>query len=497
MKLRHAVLTCLTTGVLLSAGLSAPGAAAQDDTGPRTPDEALSASLSTPTTINVSGAGVYALAPDGTFWTASGGTSNIWVRHFDDAGNELGDGFNKAGAYGLVKSMGYAGGRVFVITGDTLRSWVAVDGTDERSADSDTKYRLGGNQMILRVDSLGGGRVALGQTGKIGLLDLTNNAPEHPFYGQTWYGGGINSGFPANAMESCVLPATGPPAAGEPPNNCGKQFGHTDVFNYPIDTAVAASLDGSVAVLSSGANTSPAAPRVTIVDTLHGLVAGSFGTFGSGNGQFDNPFSIVLNPADLHYFVSDQNNRRILEFERDGSFLAGYGIGVAGGTGFEACGPGGATCRAATAGPYYGQLDIRNGKLYAQRGNTGVLEVFQVTAGGGGGTQPQPPAPGPDQVRLKADKVKVTKGKKTKLTAVVAPSAVCASRTVLFQVKVGRGWNNLGGAKPLKPDCTASRKSEKVESKTQYRVVSINTANTATMATSPTVTLKPKPKKKK
>ncbi|WP_028652179.1 hypothetical protein [Nocardioides halotolerans] len=490
--LRRAVVTCLLITGLLTAGPGGPGTAVGSAAGTGDPPSAQVAprSLSAPTTLNLSGADTYALAPDGTFWTASGGTSNIWVRHFDDAGHELGDGFSLPGNWGLVKSMGYHGGRVFVMTGDTLRSWVAADGTEERHADLDTRFRLGGNQMILRVDAGGGGRVALGQTNKIGLLDLTNNTTEHPFYGQAWYGGGINTGFPANALEACILPATGPPGTGEPPENCGKQFGAHEVFSYAIDTAMAASLDGSVAVLSSGAGFND--PRVTILDRAHTLVAGSFGGFGSGNGQFSNPFSIVLNPADLHYFVSDQNNRRILEFDRNGAFLAGYGVGVGGGTAFESCGPGGPTCRAATAGPFYGQLDIRNGTLYAERGSTGVLDVFHVSSGGGG----TPPPQAADQVRLKADKVKVLKGKKTKLTATVAPSTVCASRSVLFQVKDGRGWDNLGKAKPLRPDCTASRKSQKVTSKSQYRVVSINTANSATMATSPTVTLKPKPKKK-
>lgn len=370
---------------------------------------------------------------------------------------------------------------------------MATDGSEGRTADSDTRFRLAGNQMILRVTSNGIGVVALGQTNKVGLLDLTNNAPEHPFYGQSWWGGGSNTGFPANALEGCVL--AGPVVSGDPPNDCGKQFGHHDVFSYAIDTTIAASLDGSVAVLSSGNGYND--PRVSILAPQNTTIAGTFGSFGSGNGQFNNPFSIVRNPADSHYFVSDQNNRRILEFDAGGAFLAGYGIGVGGGTGFEACGPGGATCRAATGGPLYGRLDILNGNLYAQRGSSGTLEVFQVIPGGGGGTvQPQPQTPGPDKVRLKADKVKVPKGRKTRLTAIVAPTTVCATRTVLFQIKVGGGWNNLGKATALKPDCTASRKSEKVTGKAQYRVVSINTTNTATMATSPTVTLKPKPKKK-
>lgn len=496
-SLLTALTAALATALLVPAGSTA-GAA------PTAPPPGARGTLSQPTTVSLpisTSSGAYTLAADGTFWTASGGGSNVWVRHHDDAGNELGDaGWSKSGGYGLIKSMAYHGGRVFVMAGDSLHSWEATTGDTARQSDSDTRFRLGGNQMILRVDATGAGRIALGQTNKVVVLDLENNAPTHPFYGQNWFGGGINSGFPANAMEGCSLPATGPPTTGEPPITCGRQFGHRDVFDYAIDTAIGAG--GGVAVLSTGAGGS--APRVTIVDETRPLVVSTFGRAGSGNGEFSNPFSIVRSPdpQSLRYFISDQNNRRILEFERDGSFVAGYGIGVAtGGSAFEECGPGGATCRAASGGPYYGRLDISSDgrKLYAQRGNSGVLEVFQIGAPGqqpptppGGGNQPPPPAPVPEQVRLKAARVKVVEGRRTKLTATVAPASRCASRRVLFQVKDGAGWDNLGTAVQVKANCTASKKSDKVQRRTQYRVVAIDPANQATTATSPTVTLKPR-----
>jgi hypothetical protein len=517
--MRNLAVAAVAAASLVVGGLGSPGSALAEPSeaatdpadGPASRDLSLPATISLP--VSTVG-GAYTLAPDGTFWTATGGDNGFSVQHYDDAGNDLGDaGWTKSGGYGLVKGIGYWGGRVYLTVGDNLRSWEAHTGATDRLSDTDTVDRLGHNQMILRVTGGGEGMVALGQTNKVGLMDLTNTAPEHPFYSQSWWGGGITTGYPASGMEFCLLPATGPPASGQPGNTCGKRTGHPDVFNYPIDM-VATGTGESVAVLSSGASTSTAQPRVSILNVWDKVVLSTFGSFGSGDGEFDNPFSIVRNPVDGHYFVSDQNNRRILEFDSGGGdFVAGYGIGVAGGAGFERCGPGGATCRAASSGPYYGRLDLLGGKLYAQRGSSGTLEVFQLVPGGAGGggtggsgtgggtgggtvsTQPQPAAPGPDQVRLKADKVKVTKGKKTRLTATVSPSAVCSARTVLFQVKVGGGWDNLGGAIPLRPDCTATRKSERVRDKTQYRVVSINTANTATMATSPTVTVKPRAKK--
>ena len=65
----------------------------------------------------------------------------------------------------------------------------------------------------------------------------------------------------------------------------------------------------------------------------------------------------------------------------------------------------------------------------------------------------------------------------------------CANRKVLFQVKAGRGWDNIGGAVKTGKGCKASKRV-KVKSKSVYRVVLIDSTNQATLAYSPRVTVK-------
>jgi hypothetical protein len=85
------------------------------------------------------------------------------------------------------------------------------------------------------------------------------------------------------------------------------------------------------------------------------------GSDGEGAGQFatSDVNSIDIDPAAPHHlFVTDSANRRVLEFEPDGSFVQGWGFDVStgGGAAFETCTA--ADCRAgqATGGPNDGQF---------------------------------------------------------------------------------------------------------------------------------------------
>ena len=92
-------------------------------------------------------------------------------------------------------------------------------------------------------------------------------------------------------------------------------------------------------------------------------------------------------------------------------------------------------------------------------------------------------------MRLSAHPLRVHKGKKTTLTATVNFGKACANRKVLFQVKAGRGWDNLGKAVKTGKGCKASKRV-KVTSKSVYRAVLIDSTNQATLAYSPKVTVK-------
>lgn len=424
----------------------------------------------------------YTMAPDGTFWVANGGASGLDVSHYDDQGNDLGDGFTQAGAI-YVQSVGIWLDRIYITAGAQIRSWL-TDGTGEVDSDPDTNQRLGGNQAIMRVSPDGGARIALGQSNKIVTMNFTSLFVDHPFYGQVWSGAGINStAANINVFQSCVL-VPGGPYSGTPDTNCGTYPGRIGPeggrLNYPIDIAASGN---TLAVLENGGVLDIS--RVTLINASGPNLSGGFGEFGSDSGDLKYPFSIVTQPSTGHYFISDPGNKRISEYTGGGIFVKSFGYGVdTGGPAFETCGVGLGTCQPGNGAALHERLDFgADGRLYAQYAGS-TIQVIEV-----GSTTPPPPAK--NQVRLKAKATKVAKGTRTKLTATVTPSATCTTRKVRFQQKNTSGWTNLGKARAVAAGCKTSVKSPKIKKKVKFRVVSI--LGGAALATSPVVTVKPKP----
>ncbi len=100
--------------------------------------------------LPVGSPGGYAPGFDGTFWTAYGSGNTGYVEHYDDEGNNLGDGFTFPFNSIYPLDVGYFGGRVFITLGSSSGSkmvGVAVGGShDIISADSETNSRMGGRQ---------------------------------------------------------------------------------------------------------------------------------------------------------------------------------------------------------------------------------------------------------------------------------------------------------------------------------------------------------------
>jgi len=468
---------------------------------------------------------LHAQASDGTFWTTPGGTSNTAsFSHFDDEGNNLGDGFSVArnnyfplgiGTYGgwvyvTVSSSGYAQ-RILayqVNSSDPLHDIV--------SSDAETGERTGLNQAMLRVFPSGDGALALGQENKVGTFNAASLVKDHPFYPQAFHGAGINQNFtkePPFGLESCVIGTEGPPVGGEP-TPCGTNFGRNeaqgghDTVEYPND--IAFGLGGLYISEREGDRISHyntvANPGATL-DLRFGIGPGS------GAGQLDTPTSIVRQPSTGNLYVSEEGNRRISVFNAGGSFIGAFGYGVLNGADeMQVCGIEIGPCQAgvsylADSRSYFTRLDFApNGDFYAYMPLRGQIQVFGTgdvpgggssggSGGGGGGTGAAPSGPAPvkkeepDKVRIKASPLQVVKGKKTKLTAIVNPPGTCQQRLVLFQEKEARSWNNLG--KSLKPGkgCTAS-KFVKVTAKSVFRAVLIRPSNHATLGYSPNLTVK-------
>jgi hypothetical protein len=456
---------------------------------------------------------LYGLAPDGTIWaTPSGESSTATFFHFDDESNDLGDGFSVARSNYFPLGIGYYGNRVYVTVsgssfGQRLISYQAQSedpAHDFLAADEETSRRIGSNQAMLRVFSDGSGVLALGQENKVGTFSAADLTVKHPFYPQAFHGAGINKNFTAEpplALESCNLELNGVPVFGEP-EKCGQEHGRSGTqgpegVNYPNDVApglgglyISERFGNEITHYNTVAN-----PGATL-DLRFGVGPGS------GAGQLNTPQSIVRQPSTGFLYVSEEGNRRISVFDADGNFIAAFGYGVLNGADeMQVCGIEIGPCQAgvsylADARSYFTRLDFApNGDLYAYMPLMSQIQVFGIGGGvapgapNGAAPIPVPVKPEKDKVRIKATPLKVVKGKKTKLTAIVNPPGTCRQRLVLFQEKEKRSWDNLG--KALRPGkaCTAS-KLVKVTAKSVFRAVLIGGANNATLGYSPNLTVK-------
>lgn len=457
---------------------------------------------------------LYGQAPDGTFWTTPSGTSNTAsFSHFDDEGNNLGDGFAVARNNYFPLGIGAYGGRVYVTASSSsysqrIISYLINTGDSTHAivtSDEETGRRMGGNQAMLRIFPDGGGALALGQENKVGTFNAADLTKDHPFYPQAFHGAGINQDFtktPPFNLESCVV-GLGGPVVGEP-TPCGTNFGRTGTqgpngVNYPNDIAPGL---GGLYISEKDSD------RISHYNTVANPGATLDLRFGQGPGsaagQLDTPQSIVRQASTGWLYVSEEGNRRISVFDAGGNYIASFGYGVLDGSNtIQVCGVEIGQCKAGVSylsnpRSYFTRLDFSpSGELYAYMPLVGQIQVFGLSGGVGAGNTsgaapislPAPPPVEKDKVRIKAKPLKVAKGKKTKLTAIVNPPATCQQRLVLFQEKEPRSWNNLGKALKTGKGCTASKRV-KVTAKTVYRAVLIRASNHATLGYSPNLTVK-------
>ena len=468
-----------------------------------------SAALSVTPTRTFGMTSLFDVTTDGTLWGVSGSS----IVHVDDEGNDLGDGFSYNYPNFTPLGVGYYGNRVYmtgsITFGHRLISYQAESsdpGHDLLESDTETDERIGGNQAALRMFDDGDMAIASGQENKVGTLDGKDLTTAHPYYPQGFHGAGINKDFTAEPpfnLESCVVGLNATPVFGEP-DECGTENGRAgsqavNGVNYPND--VAAGLGGLYISEYFG-------DRITHYNTVANPGATMDLRFGEGPGsaagQLDAPQSIVRQPSTGWLYVSEEGNRRISVFDAGGHYIASFGYGVRDGSDtMQVCGIEIGPCRAGVAyqldnRSYFTRLDFGPGEeLYAYMPLRGQIQVFGLSGGVGPEAPsgaapisiPEKPKEEKDKVRIKAKPLKVPKGKKTKLTAIVNPPATCRQRLVLFQEKEWRSWNNLG--KAIKPGkgCTASKRV-KVTAKTVYRAVLIRASNHATLAYSPKLTVK-------
>ena len=106
-----------------------------------------------------------------------------------------------------------------------------------------------------------------------------------------------------------------------------------------------------------------------------GQVLAVWGTKGSGDGQFDDPASVAVDPMANKVYVADPRNKRIQVFDSDGKFLTKWIVPEWGGQyGFEDL-----------------AIDSKNGRLYASSANINAVLIFDLNGNRIRSLTPKPP----------------------------------------------------------------------------------------------------------
>ncbi len=124
-----------------------------------------------------------------------------------------------------------------------------------------------------------------------------------------------------------------------------------------------------------------------------GQVLASWGSEGSGDGQFRAPNSVGFDSATNRVYVADSINGRIQVFDPDGKFLAKWSVPELGRPlGFEDL-----------------AIDLQRGRLYASSANMSTILVFDLQGNKVGTLAPTPPdkLEGPSGLALAKDKLLV------------------------------------------------------------------------------------------
>jgi tripartite motif-containing protein 71 len=106
-----------------------------------------------------------------------------------------------------------------------------------------------------------------------------------------------------------------------------------------------------------------------------GRVLAVWGTKGNGDGQFDDPTSVAVDPTTNKVYVADPRNKRIQVFDPNGKFLTKWLMPEWGGpAGFEDL-----------------AIDSKTGRLYASSANMDAVLIFDLNGTRIGTVTPKPP----------------------------------------------------------------------------------------------------------
>jgi DNA-binding beta-propeller fold protein YncE len=106
-----------------------------------------------------------------------------------------------------------------------------------------------------------------------------------------------------------------------------------------------------------------------------GQVLTVWGSKGPGDGQFDDPAAVAIDPTANKVYVADPRNKRIQVFDSDGKFLTKWIVPEWGGPyGFEDL-----------------VIDSKTNRLYASSTHRGAVLIFDLNGNRIGSLVPKPP----------------------------------------------------------------------------------------------------------
>ena len=137
----------------------------------------------------------------------------------------------------------------------------------------------------------------------------------------------------------------------------------------------------------------------------HGQVLATWGSGGSGNGQFKGLSSVAVDPINNRVYLADPINNRIQVFDSNGKFLSTWAVPEWGqAVGFEDL-----------------AIDPDRGRLYASSAHMSTILVFDLQGNRLGTLTPTPPdkLDGPSALALAKDKLFVLNATSARVSVIV------------------------------------------------------------------------------
>jgi DNA-binding beta-propeller fold protein YncE len=137
----------------------------------------------------------------------------------------------------------------------------------------------------------------------------------------------------------------------------------------------------------------------------NGQVLATWGSDGSGDGQFKGLSSVAVDPVNNKVYVADPVNRRIQVFDSNGKFLTKWSVPEWGqGVGYEDL-----------------VVDSETGRLYASSAHMSTILIFDLQGNRLGTLTPTPPdkLDGPSALALAKDKLFVLNTASARVSVIV------------------------------------------------------------------------------